>query len=59
MLDLQQLRTLAQQLDNLESINLRMEKAYSDNDAEDFSKASKELIKVHKRINETLITKEV
>ena len=55
MLDLEQLRTLAQQLDNLDSIAVKMEKSYSENDAEDFNRANKEMIKVQNKINEILI----
>jgi len=51
MLDLQELQVLAQLIDNMEVISERLNKAYADNNAEDFNKSKQEILITQKQIN--------
>ena len=52
MLDLQQLQVLAQLIDNMELATKKLEKAYSKNDAQDFTKSKQEIAKIQIQISE-------
>ena len=51
MIDLQQLKILAQLVDNMEVITSVLEDAYNRNNAEDFNKAKKELLYIQTKIS--------
>lgn len=51
MIDLQQLKILAQLVDNMEIITNVLEDAYNRNNAEDFNKATKELLDIQNKIS--------
>lgn len=50
MIDLQQLKILAQLVDNMDIITSVLEDAYNRNNAEDFNKAKKELLDIQNKI---------
>ena len=51
MLDLQQLQKIAELVDKMELSTEELNKAYSDNDAEDFNKVKKEILDVQAEIS--------
>jgi hypothetical protein len=51
MIDLQQLKILAQLIDNMEVITSVLEESYNRNNAEDFNKAKKELLDIQDKIS--------
>lgn len=56
MIDLQQLKILAQLEDNMEVLLNMFEKAYNDNDAENFNRAKAEILSIQNKIS-TIIAK--
>lgn len=54
MIDLEQLQLLAQLVDNIEIATGKLEKAYQDNDAEDFQKARMAILDFQQKISEVL-----
>jgi hypothetical protein len=54
MIDLEQLQIIAQLIDNLDIITRKLEKAYQDNDSENFNNSKKEIINIKEQINEIL-----
>ena len=52
MLDLEQLQILAQLADNMDTVYTKLEKAYANNDGEDFKKSKKELLDNQAKISE-------
>ena len=50
MIDLEQLKVLAQLIDNIETFSENLEKAYTDNDNDDFNKSKQEILKIQKQI---------
>lgn len=55
MLDLQELQILAQLADNLDVLSNKLEKTYSENDAENFNKSKNAILEIQRKINEILI----
>jgi hypothetical protein len=51
MIDLQQLKILAQLIDNMEVITSVLEDSYNRNNAEDFNKAKNELLDIQTKIS--------
>lgn len=51
MIDLQQLKILAQLVDNMDIITSVLEDAYNRNNAEDFNNAKKELLDIQNKIS--------
>ena len=51
MIDLQQLKILAQLVDNMEVITNVLEDSYNRNSAEDFNKAKGELLEIQTKIS--------
>ncbi len=51
MIDLQQLKILAQLLENMEIVSQRLERAYNDNDAASFGEAKKEIFDIQAKIS--------
>ena len=51
MLDLEELQTVAQLIDNAKIILKKLEKAYSENESEAFNEAKKEILKINKNIS--------
>lgn len=54
MLDLDQLQILAQLVDNIEILTRRLEKAYENNDSEEFNIAKTEILNFQKKIEEMI-----
>jgi len=54
MVDLQKLQILTQLIDNLHVISEKLEKFYSENNAEEFNKAKREITEIQKKISEIL-----
>ena len=54
MVNLQQLQFLAQLVDNIEKSTVILEKAYKDNDGEDFQKSKKYILEIQGKIAEVL-----
>jgi len=54
MLDLEQLQILAQLVDNIEISTNKLEKAYQDNDSEDFQKSRKAILDFQQKISALL-----
>ena len=51
MLSLEQLQSLAKLADNLEILLKKLEKAYNENNAEDFNKSKKEILDIKENIS--------
>jgi hypothetical protein len=51
MIDLQQLKIIAQLLDNMDIIENKLERAYNDNDAENFNRAKTEILDIQNKIS--------
>lgn len=51
MLDLEQLKKIAELVDKMELSTEELNKAYADNDAEDFNKTKKEILEVQAKIS--------
>jgi len=54
MLDLQELQTLAQLIDNVEIALEKLEKSYSDKDSKDFNNSKKEILNFQKKISDMI-----
>ncbi|MGV8151508.1 MAG: hypothetical protein ACP5OG_00350 [Candidatus Nanoarchaeia archaeon] len=54
MLDLVELQTIAQLVDNMEILAERLEKSYDKNDAEAFNKSKKEVLDTKQKIADFL-----
>ena len=54
MIDLQQLKVLAQLIDNLELITGKLERGFNENNAEDFNRAKKELLDTQNKISKMI-----
>ena len=54
MIDLQQLKILAQLIDNMEVVTARLERAYNDNDAENFNMSKKEIFDIQSKISSVI-----
>ena len=54
MLDLEELQILAQLIDNIDILKNKLEKAYSDNDAETFTRSKNEILSTQKKIADIL-----
>jgi len=54
MLDLEQLQILAQITDSTEILTEKLEKAYANNDREEFNKFKGEILKNQKKISEII-----
>ncbi len=50
MIDLQQLKILAQLVDNMEVLANRFEKAYNENDAENWNMVKSEIVNIQNKI---------
>jgi hypothetical protein len=50
MIDLQQLEILAQLLDNIDILSAKLERAYNDNNAENFDRAKTEILDTQNKI---------
>jgi len=57
MIDLEQLKILAQLIDNMEAFSDSLEKAYNDNNGEDFNKSKQEILKIQKQISKIISEK--
>jgi len=51
MLDLEQLKKIAELVDKIQLSTEELDKAYADNDAEDFNKTKKEILDVQAEIS--------
>ncbi len=51
MLDLQQLKNLAQLVETMQASSKKVEKAYANNNAEDFNKAKQEILESQAKIS--------
>jgi len=51
MLDLDQLQTLGQLVDNLDILTKRLEKSFETNSSEEFSKSKKEILDIQDKIS--------
>ncbi len=54
MLDLQQIQILAQLIDNIDISIEKLEKAYKNNDAEEFNNSKKEILATQPKISKIL-----
>jgi hypothetical protein len=54
MLDLEELKIIAQLEDNLEVLSRELEKSFNSNNAEEFKKISSEILETKKKISEVL-----
>ncbi len=54
MLDLQQIQTLAQLIDNIDVSIEKLEKSYKNNDAEEFQNSKKEILTTQDKISDIL-----
>jgi len=54
MLDLQQLQTIAQLIDNIDISIEKLEKAFKDNNAEIFKNSKKEILDIQNNISKTM-----
>ena len=54
MIDLEQLQILAQLVDNVEIFIQRMEKAFSENNAESFNLNKKEILEIQKKVSDII-----
>jgi len=54
MVNLEQLQTIAQLVDNIEISVEKLEKAYENNDSEEFSKSKNTILDFQKKISEML-----
>ncbi len=51
MLDLEQLKSIAELVDNMDLATEKLDKAYADNDAEEFNKIKKEILDAQAKIS--------
>ena len=54
MIDLQQLRVIAQLIDNMEITSKNLEKSYRNNNAEDYNKSKKGILDIQKQISDQI-----
>ncbi len=59
MIDLQQLKILAQLMDNMDIATVRLERAYNDNDAENFNSSRTEIIDIQNKISSIATNKNI
>jgi hypothetical protein len=57
MLDLEELKSLASLVDNMESLSVILEKAYNDQDSEKFEGAKNRILELQKKFSNILIEK--
>ncbi len=57
MIDLQQLKILAQLMENMDISVVRLERAYNDNDAENFKSSKTEITDIQNKISSMIANK--